>query len=330
MKVTFITYFLGRCGGNRVLFEVANRLIKKGHEVEFISRTAQKWFPLKAPVTVIQDPRQMPERIPESDFVVATWCQTAFVVDTVKGRKGIPVYYCQHDESLFFPDQKNKDMVKKTYGLPLNIIANSPWLAAVLKAYYKRDSVTIIPGVDQKTFKPRKTKKESDVFKVMLFATKAYFKGFYDTTLPAVYFLSRNVPKTEVHIYGAELPIPYKFKTVHHGRISDKELAKLYGNCDVYVSGSHAESSPLPHLEAMACGCPIVTTIFGSEHYGNSLRRVVPRAPRVMGEALVDLAMNRDQLAKMRKQGLKDVKPFTWERTAECVELYLKGLLGED
>jgi glycosyltransferase involved in cell wall biosynthesis len=333
MKITIVAFALGLCGGNRVLFEVANGLIDKGHEVSFVARTPQNWFPLKAPIKVVQDPRQMPEAIPEGDFVVATWCQTAPIVDVVKGRKGIPVYYCQHHETIFFPDPTMKQQVARTYRLPLNLIANSPWLAAILKAEYERESVEIYPGVDQKIFKPatkRKRKKASKKFKVGIFSTKTQFKGLYDTTLPALRYLTRYYNDTEVHIFGADLPIPHKLNVVHHHHLSDSQLAKFYQNIDVYVSGSYAESSPLPHLEAMACGCPVVTTMFGNSHYGEGLMRVIPRAPRTMGKMLLKLALNREVLDKMATVGLHDVKPFTWQRTVDCVDLYFKEMLGDD
>lgn len=42
------------------------------------------------------------------------------------------------------------------------------------------------------------------------------------------------------------------------GRISDDELKLRYSSCDVYISASTFEVCPVPTLEAMACGKPLV------------------------------------------------------------------------
>ncbi len=47
------------------------------------------------------------------------------------------------------------------------------------------------------------------------------------------------------------------------GKISDDELRLRYSSCDLYVSASTFEVCPVPTLEAMACGKPLV--LFGIE-----------------------------------------------------------------
>ena len=49
------------------------------------------------------------------------------------------------------------------------------------------------------------------------------------------------------------------------GRINDDELKHRYSSCDIYVSASTFEVCPVPTLEAMACGKPLV--LFDIEHH---------------------------------------------------------------
>ena len=42
------------------------------------------------------------------------------------------------------------------------------------------------------------------------------------------------------------------------GRIKDDELKLRYSSCDLYISASTFEVCPVPTLEAMACGKPLV------------------------------------------------------------------------
>ena len=42
------------------------------------------------------------------------------------------------------------------------------------------------------------------------------------------------------------------------GKITDEELRLRYSSCDIYVSASQFEVCPVPTLEAMACGKPLL------------------------------------------------------------------------
>ena len=50
-----------------------------------------------------------------------------------------------------------------------------------------------------------------------------------------------------------------KESTVFCGYVSNEELAALYSMADCYVSASLMEGFGMPQLEAMLCGCPVVT-----------------------------------------------------------------------
>lgn len=329
MKVSFVLMNPEISGGNRVLFAVANRLYKRGYDIELFANKPQKWFDLKPPIIVYRDFGELMQKIPESDVVTATFCWTAYPVDAVKGRKGIPAYYCQHYEKYFFMDPEHQKKATDTYDLPLNLIANSPWLQKTLKDLHGRDSFLVVPGVDTNVFYPRGVERGEESFDVLAFTSGTVFKGLYDTTLPALHHLSRYVKNLKVHFFGnRNLKIPYSFNYVHHGFLSDGELAELYSGCDLYVGGSWAESSPLPPLEAMACGCPVVNTNVGADHYGDAIKYVIPRAPRRLGDEMLWLVRHPEGLAEMRKRGLEAVKGFGWDKTADRAEAFFRELTG--
>ena len=270
--------------------------------------------------------------------MVATWCATAPIVDSVKGVKGVPAYYCQHHEPIFFFSPEEQKFVAETYKLNTNLIANSPWLQKTLKEKYDRESTLIVPGVDMETFtntpslnSKEMPKAETDVpLKVLAFSSITPFKGFYDTVLPAFQFVHRALGrKVEFHLYGNPALETPNVPTIKHGSLSDLELAELYRNCDLFVSGSWAESSPLPHLESMASGTPVVCTEYGTEHYGEALVRVKPRAPRLLGETILSVLDNAELRGKMSLLGSETVKEFTWQRTVNETEQFFKELIGE-
>jgi len=329
MRVCFVLMNPSISGGNRVLFEVANRLFERGHDIELFTNKRQEWFGLKAPLTVYRNFDELINKIPENDVITATFCWTAYPVDAVKGRKGIPAYYCQHYEPYFFLEPQRKKKAAETYDLPLNLIANSPWLQKVLKEKHGRESFLVVPGVDTDVFYPREVERDEESFRILAFTSGTPFKGLYDTLLPALHHVSRYTKNLEVHFFGnRSLKIPYDFKYIHHGSLSDEELAELYSSCNLYVGGSWAESSPLPPLEAMACGCPVVCTELGTEHYGDAIKRVIPRAPRRMGDEILWLIKHPENLANMQERGLENVKSFNWDRAADRAEAFFRELVG--
>jgi glycosyltransferase involved in cell wall biosynthesis len=316
-----------------------NGLAVKGHDVSYLALANQNWFNLKVPVTVCKNPQDLQNAIPESDIVVATWCATAPIVDSIKGVKGVPAYYCQHHEPIFFFTPEEQKFVESTYRLNTNYIVNSPWLQQILKEKYGQESTLIVPGVDSHVFTKNPTlnskempKSETDApLKILAFASMTPFKGFYDTVLPAFNFVHRALgKKVEFHIYGNLDPsIKYPVPIFSHNNLTDPQLAELYRSCDLFVSGSWAESSPLPHLESMASGLPVVCTEYGTEHYGEALVRVKPRAPRLLGETILQVLENVELRTKMSVLGAESVKQFTWQNTVTQAEQYFKNLIGE-
>lgn len=107
-------------------------------------------------------------------------------------------------------------------------------------------------------------------------------------------------------------------KIIPLGFVSTPDLVSLYNLATTYVQPSLAEGFGLPVLEAMACGCPVLTSRAGS-------------LPEICQG--VDLEFNSLNLKrcwqspglrlKMSKQGLTQAAKFSWEKTArETIKVY--------
>ena len=361
MKINYTMFGTGLTGGVRVLLEIANRLVERGHDVTITSlgnENDHKWFPLKAKTIYVKRPKyildiryRMPrflsdwldsypeaeikklaEAIPDDiDINVATFCFTAYAV--FASEKGAPFYHMQHYEPLFFDNQFLKKLAEGTYYLPLNKIANSIWLKNLMKEKYGYDLPVINPAIDHSVFYPREVKKEGDKLRVVAFGKQTRWKGFPEL-LKAMEIVMKKRNDVEFVVYGTKRPtyesrIPYKFVQ----RPSDEELAKLYSSADVFVIASWYESFPLPPLEAMACGAPVVTTRYGTEDYAfhekNALV-VPPKDPKALADAILRLLNDEDLREQFRKEGPKTAKKFTWDKTVDKVEkLFIDALRGK-
>ena len=118
----------------------------------------------------------------------------------------------------------------------------------------------------------------------------------------------------ELHSLAAELDITAD--VVFVGGVPLEETVRFYQAADVCVYPSLNETFGLPILEAMACGCPVVTSDTSAmpETAGGAAVLADPKDPASIARAIVEAAgPGRDRL---RDDGLRRAGQFTWGATA--------------
>lgn len=112
--------------------------------------------------------------------------------------------------------------------------------------------------------------------------------------------------------------------------LTDDELALAYGGAVALVYPSLYEGFGMPVIEAMASGCPVITTSHGSlaEAAGDAAISLSGACPNEMKQALVDVrqAAVRDEL---RRKGFEQAAGFRWRIMAERFERELSALMEE-
>jgi glycosyltransferase involved in cell wall biosynthesis len=117
-----------------------------------------------------------------------------------------------------------------------------------------------------------------------------------------------------LHSLAAELGIASD--VIFVGGVPLEETVSFYRAADVFVYPSLNETFGLPLLEAMACGCPVVTSDTSAmpETAGGAAILADPKDPASIARAIVEAAgPERDQL---RELGIKRAGQFTWGATA--------------
>lgn len=117
-----------------------------------------------------------------------------------------------------------------------------------------------------------------------------------------------------LHSLAAELGISED--VVFTGAVPLEETVSFYRAADVFVYPSLNETFGLPILEAMACGCPVVTSDTSAmpETAGQAAVLSDPKDAASIAKAIVEAAgPDRDRL---RDLGLRRAGQFTWGATA--------------
>ena len=110
------------------------------------------------------------------------------------------------------------------------------------------------------------------------------------------------------------------------GRVSDDDLAWLYQNARMMLFPSIVEGFGLPLVEAMACGCPVVSSNTSSmpEVAGSAAVLLSPAQPDDWLAAIRKLYADPESLDAMRETGREQVRQFSWARTAEIYLRYVE------
>jgi glycosyltransferase involved in cell wall biosynthesis len=114
-------------------------------------------------------------------------------------------------------------------------------------------------------------------------------------------------------------------------RVDDEELSALYQDAMALVYPSRYEGFGLPLLEAMAAGCPVITTTGGAlpEVVGDAGLLVEPGSVAALAGAMECVADDPDLRSKLARMGLARAREFTWERTAaRTIEVYEEAARG--
>lgn len=197
-------------------------------------------------------------------------------------------------------------------------------------------------GVDEEMIKITKEVGEKDFEKV---AEKFKFKKPYlfyvgnaqphknlKKLLEAFTILNEKFPELSLVLSGSENYFWEKVKKESHiggviftGYIPDREMVTLYKNAEAFIMPSLEEGFGIPVLEAMACGCPVISSNKGSlpEIAGDGALYFDPKDESNMADKISQVLNDSKLKEELIKKGEKIYQQFSWEKMAkQTLKLY--------
>ncbi len=348
MKITFLVNQYARIsGGNRALFEYANRLKRRGCEVRwFVMPPRVKWSrPLKKIKTYFADatvkpassvdwmenslpieilPRKDAALIPDADVFVATAWQTAEFAATLAEKAGRKFYFIQHHESLWMRDQKTAE---QTYQLPFQKIVISTWLSDLLREQYGQSAHILVTPVNNEVFYPAE-KVWNTPRRVCMLHHDYDWKGF-DDGIAAIRQTRAAGESVDLVAFGEKLEDPAPlfrkagFEFEYHYRPTKEKLRDIYVSSDIYLCPSWHEGLGMPPMEAMACGSALVTTDTGGcrDYAINGETALVspPKDATALSQNLLSLLRDEQLLFALAERGQKKILSMDWEANCDAL-----------
>ncbi len=122
-----------------------------------------------------------------------------------------------------------------------------------------------------------------------------------------------------IHAAAAESPVAGDIRFL--GFVDDALLPALYQAAEALVYPSLFEGFGFPPVEAMACGCPVISSARGAlaEVVADAADIVDPLDVSAIAAALQRVATDSAHCDRLRAAGFRNAQRFDWQRYAEAV-----------
>ncbi len=112
------------------------------------------------------------------------------------------------------------------------------------------------------------------------------------------------------------------------GYVKDEELPVFYHSASVFIFPSLYEGFGIPPLEAMACGCPVVSSNAASlpEVIGEAGLLIDPKSSNKIADSIISLLENEQVRNMLIERGREHTQKFNWKISAEILFEEIKKL----
>lgn len=280
IKIVLSEPSIRQSGGYKMVYYYANALTEAGHNVEIIYRKYSivnnfivnsldniariyimhhepSWFELNYNIRKKFRLQLKEQDLRNADVIIATTVDTIYEIKKIVNEKKI-VYFIQDFENW----NRTNDYVTNSYRNRSIKIVISKWLKEIVDNFSETKSIYIANGIDCHIFNlitSDSIEKRNPHKVAMLYHTQP--RKNTQLGLEILREIKKNVVDLEVNIFGTskrpnDLPEWFHYTE----KASPKQLRSIYNESSIFLCTSNIEGYGLTGLEAMACGCALVTT----------------------------------------------------------------------
>ena len=352
MKITFCIKGCATkpIGGHKVLYEFANRLANRNHEVTIVFPSQDNLYQLPFSAGVrVQICKLLTDQLnilptwfkfdkriklktvngydecffPDSDYVVATAFETAKPVFNLPARCGKKIYFIQDYETW----SASEDELNSTFSLGMINITISNWLCELVQKYSENDVICIPNAIDTDIFTIKKQIVDRNSHTIGILYHEGEHKGL-KYSLKALCEVKKIFQDLKVIMFGAYKRPSFLPEWIeYHYRVKEKGLCDLYNNCTLFLCASVNEGFGLTGAESMACGCLLVSTDYkGVKEYAvdgyNALLSPIKDVDSLVKN--ICKAFNNSQLRyELAENGRKSIEGRSWDNVIQSFESVL-------
>jgi glycosyltransferase involved in cell wall biosynthesis len=358
--IVFITPSLKTGGGNRVFFELANCLVSKYNIIIVLPNNnfESNSFFIHEKIKIIKIGKYSISRLRKIVNIINAYF---YINKYHRGDKCIisdPIMclflmlikhknnlyrFIQADDYVIFDDKyllKNtifllfyKALCRLSYKVNINYIFNSRFTYKQFIFYSNRNNIDnkiVYPAINHSIFYAKQLEIKFRELNICLVGRKHPWKGLqtfidmfinldseYRNIIDNIYIIS--------HDDLSDFDLRY-FKIIKPN--SDEEISNIYNKSSIFISTSWWEGFGLPGLEAMACGCAVITTDSGGVKEYADDKNAFFFSPKSSGElknVLIRLLNNRKLIYELSERGKITAIGFSWEKSALRLENILFG-----
>jgi glycosyltransferase involved in cell wall biosynthesis len=323
-RIIFVLPATSVSGGIRTVFEQADSFQERGFDTEIWALQEQPtWVDLGVQVRTFSNYFDMVVALRNEEAIkVATWWETAQVVWLASVNTGIPVYYVQEFETWFYPDNPSAQAaVVSSYRREMHHVTIADYqrgelrdvgvAATLVPSGFDENNFHVIPGAERR----------SDT---VLALGRSFFQKNFAMTLAAWSSLGESRPL--LSLYGTEPDVAEDERIRYALKPRNSEVNVLFNEATCFIQTSRHEGFGLPIIEAMATGCPVITT----DSHGNrdfcfdEVNCLIVEQDDVEGLArAIERVMGDPALQEsLRIAGLKTAKDYRWSVVMDQLEQF--------
>ena len=337
-------------GGVKIMFQFANKLAARGHQVTIlysVRRPFKKpktpvwlryliyqlrgtnitWFALDKVIKQEIVPEISDRYVPDAEATLCTWWQMAYAINELSASKGNKCNLIQDYEIW----TGQSDRVHESYNLPLHHCVIAKYLQAIFEKITGRKPPLTPLAIDTSQFHLIKPSNERDDASIIMLYSLEPRKGS-DYGIQALEKVKQSVPNLNVTLFSV-YPRPETIPAWMEFHTRPTDLVGLYNQHAIFFSPSLGEGWALPPAESMSCGCAVVCTdIGGHKDYaidGETALLVQPKEVDEMAATIHRLISERELRLRLANAAHKLITTeFNWEKSVERLESILLGKGG--